>query len=260
MKERRCLLFLVLMVCAALLLTSCALEQPETWALEAETASALKEEFSGEFAYLEEAWGQPIDQIDQASFSQFADAVNRAILDPELTEEGYRFGKLMDAIALASSGSADAAVYRSYGPVTGEFLGSAAVGTTIVEIPEKSFTVEEDCLPGITLTGDRSWSIWASLDGPEKGALLDNGMRATHCYGCGILFATVLRETTDSGEIYYLANPNASSFASCAAVTARGTLFVDAGAPAYGGSSYWTGRNHFEQTLRSAPELYLKGL
>ena len=260
MKRWRCLLFLVLAVCAALVLASCALEQPKTWALEAEMVSALKEEFSGEFAYLEEAWGQPIDQIDQASFSQFADAVNRAILDPALTEEGYRFGELMDAIALAASGSADAAVYRSYGPVTGEFLGSAAVGTTIVEIPEKSFTVEEDCLPGITLTGDWSWSVRASLDGPERGALLENGMIATHCYGCGILFATILRETTASGEVCHLANPNASSFASRAAVTAQGTLFVDAGVPAYGGSSYWTGRKHFEQTLRSDPELYLKGL
>ena len=226
MKERRCLLFLLLTACAALVLISCASEQPETWDLEAETTSALKEEFAGELAYLEEAWGQPIDQIDQASFSQFAHAE----------------------------------VYRSYGPVTGEFLGSAAVGTTIAEIPEKSFTVEEDCLPGITLTGNRNWSARASLDGPERGALLDNGMRATHCYGCGILFATILRETTASGEVYYLANPNASSFASCAAVTAQGTLFVDAGVPAYGGSSYWTGRNHFEQTLRSDPELYLKGL
>ena len=259
MKRWRCLPLLVLAVCAALALASCASEQPETWGLEAETASALKEEFSREFAYLEEVCGQPINQIDQASFSQFADAVNQAILDPTLTEEGYRFGELMDAIALASSGSADVAVYRSYGPVTGEFLGSATVGT-IVEIPEKSFTVEEDCLPGITLTGDRSWSIWASLDGPERGALLDNGMRATHCYGCGILFATVMQETTASGEVYYLCNPNASSFASCAAVTAQGTLFVDAGSPAYAGSSYWTGRNHFEQTLRSDPELYLKGL
>ena len=259
MKERRCLLFLLLTACAALVLISCASEQPETWDLEAETTSALKEEFAGELAYLEEAWGQPIDQIDQASFSQFADAVNRAILDPALTE-GCRFGALMDAIALAKARSAHAEVYRSYGPVTGEFLGSAAVGTTIAEIPEKSFTVEEDCLPGITLTGNLNWSARASLDGPERGALLDNGMRATHCYGCGILFATILRETTASGEVYYLANPNASSFASCAAVTAQGTLFVDAGVPAYGGSSYWTGRNHFEQTLRSDPELYLKGL
>lgn len=260
MKDRRCLLFLLLTACAALVLISCASEQPETWDLEAETTSALKEEFAGELAYLEEAWGQPIDQIDQASFSQFADAVNRALLNPELTEKGYRFGELMDAIALAASGSADAVVYRSYGSVTGEFLGSVTVGTTIAEIPEKSFTVEEDCLPGITLTGNRNWSARASLDGPERGALLDNGMRATHCYGCGILFATILRETTASGEVYYLANPNASSFASCAAVTAQGTLFVDAGVPTYGGSSYWTGRNHFEQTLRSDPELYLKGL
>ena len=183
MKERRCLLFLLLTACAALVLISCASEQPETWDLEAETTSALKEEFAGELAYLEEAWGQPIDQIDQASFSQFADAVNRAILDPALTE-GCRFGALMDAIALAKARSAHAEVYRSYGPVTGEFLGSAAVGTTIAEIPEKSFTVEEDCLPGITLTGNRNWSARASLDGPERGALLDNGMRAMDAASC----------------------------------------------------------------------------
>ena len=267
MKKKFMALLLAFVMCGILYVPSCATEtSAEDWSLGESVVNELKEEFAEEFGFLEGKCGHSIDEIDQESFLEFADVVNRSLYDPNLNEKGYRFSALMDAIALAPTGAVpmnadfDETVYRSYGAITGEFLESAAVSVTMVQTGTRSFTVGGSIIPGITLSGSLGWSISYGLEGPARGTTLYNGMQATHNYACGVLFATVIKRETSLGPVYYLDNMNATDFVSCAAVTAQGTLYVDAGAPEYHSSSYWTGLNHFKQYLRSHPDMYLKGL
>ena len=249
-------------LCIALYVPSCTFDDTTSRLLGETAVSEIKAEYPDEFTFIELHCGHSIDEINDETFLEIADVVNRNFYNPD-----YSFSSLMDTIglkriqleAVPMSVNSDS-VYRSYGPITGEFLNSAAVSSAVQFSETKSFSVSADIIPGLTLGGERSWSVSYSLTGPARGTTLYNGMGATHSYACGVLFAAVMKRTSSSGTTYYLDNMNASDFVSCAAVTAQGTLFVDAGSPEYQTSSYWTGLSHFKQYLRSNPTLYLQGL
>lgn len=262
MKKKIISLLLACVLCIALYVPSCTFDDAAAWSLDENTVSEMKAEFSDEFTFIELRCGHSIDEINNETFLEITDVVNRNFYRPD-----YSFSSLMDTIGFkriqleaAPMRVNSDSVYRSYGPITGEFLNSAAVSSTVPFSETKSFTVSAEIIPGLTLGGDRSWPVSYSLTGLARGTTLYNGMGATHNYACGVLFATVMKRTSSSGTTYYLSNMNASDFVSCAAVTAQGTLFVDAGSPEYQAGSYWTGLSHFKQYLRSNPTLYLQGL
>lgn len=217
-------------------------------------------EYQQEIDLVEAKCGHPIDEITPETRKEIASVANRYLYNST-----YRFSELMTDIAIASassnSGSAQtqsttsAEIWRAYGPITGEFIASLPAGSSATLSDSFDLTLSVDVIPGINISGGRTVTISYSFSGPAQGATLFNGMRATHNYACGIMFGTIMKD----GDRFYIEDKNGDAFVSYAAVTARGTLYVDAGAYDFDSSGYWVSLNAFKEYLVTHPQFYLRG-
>lgn len=212
-------------------------------------------DYQKELDLVEEIWEYPITHITPETREAIASVANKHLYD-----SAYRFSELMTDIAANSQYLSavdeleDIRVQRAYGPITGTFLASAPASAAAVSGRE-SVSVPENFFPGIRLSGTRDVSVSYELSGPGQGAVLHNGLRATHQYACAVVFGTVIRD----GDAYYIQDLNGEAFVSGAGMTARGTLYVDAGTADRPFSGYWVSPNVFQAYLATHPEFYLRG-
>lgn len=212
-------------------------------------------DYREELDLVEELCGHPIEHITPESRKEIASVANKYLYD-----SSYRFSQLMTDIAANSQylsavdALEDVRVQRAYGPITGTFLASAPVSAAAVS-GRTTVSVPADFFSGIRLSGTCDVPVCYEVSGPEQGAVLRNGLRATHQYVCAVVFGTVIRD----GDRYFLQDLNGEGFVSSAALTARGTLYVDAGVADRSFSGYWVSPNVFREYLVTHPEFYLRG-
>lgn len=217
--------------------------------------------YQNEIELVETICGHPIEHITATTRKEIASVANHNLYHPS-----YRFSELMTAIAYASAlsntindiqslSTTDIEIIEPYGPISGKFIDSLPTGSSTTLSDEISVGVTINFFEGFNLSGNRSTSVSYSFSGPPQGATLFNGMRATHNYACAIMYGTVMR----NGDRYYIDDLVGEEFVSLAAVTAKGNLYVDAGAADYDSSGYWVNRNTFEDYLYTHPEFYLRG-
>lgn len=257
MKKRLFSMGLVLLMVLTMFPMSCYATEMGI-GLKPDITQDILSKYQREIALVEEKYGHSIDQISPTTRKEIASVANHYLYNPK-----YRFSELMTDIAAASSnrgemspmGSTGGEVWQAYGPITGKFIKSLPAASSVTLSDSVTVSVSADFFPGFNISGERSVSVEYSFSGPEQGATLFNGMRATHNYACAIMFGTVKKE----GSRYYIEDMNGEAFVSYAAVTAKGNLYVDAGGADYDSSGYWVSLNDFKEYLVTNPEFYLRG-
>ena len=102
---------------------------------------------------------------------------------------------------------------RSYGPIKGEVIDEIAEGLTSSRSVGGSVDIEMGEVLGVfTFSRSTSVAVETKASGPQRGELLDNGMKATHRIITGVLWGTIMKKTyvdvdpwtgAQMGEPYY---------------------------------------------------------
>ena len=235
-------------------------------------AQNILTEFQNEISYVESKYAITIDTLDAVALNLLKD---EAVCN--LQNSSYRFGPLMDAIALASAQSSMnsipnsyipikknevISVYRSYNTLKGKYLADAAVGTTTAITGSLNISVTSgEFLWGAKIGASFSLGVSYSLNGPSDGTKLYNDVPATHRVAMGVLYGTIMKMECDwyleTGEVlheisYYVDSGTAN--------TTCYTLLASLGIPTYaqpsgsiGGVLYFSNQNTFRSQIESNP-------
>lgn len=252
-------------------------------ALNQAAASAILEEFDREIAFIEQRQGVSISRVDGTTLPVIQEKANRNLGNP-----AFRFGDMMDGIALAFAGQEAAAQAQPH-------VGRREIRNrvTTAYIPYGALRVQyetrvsKDCaasrggalgiaiggpLGAINLSAGRAVSNGYTVYGPLGGEQLFDGNAATHSYLCGVLYGTVLKTQWDlydkrtdrlvsHHESYAIqdSTANVMPYTCRAYINSDGALYIDSADPAYGRTAVWSSHPAFTSGIAENPGLFLEG-
>lgn len=192
-----------------------AARKEDVFALSPADTRSVLEQFAPELRFVERQTGVSIDELNGEAL---------AIIQPQAAHEryndSYRFGELMDTLAVFCAGhrvgelplpaagpTVTTTVQESFGPLRGAVFAQKSAGeaegqtqTGTVSLPAGSELAGVDLETGCDKTASYT------LSGPGPGDALYNGQPPSHRMAYGVLYGTVLKqEVQDGGDVrtYY---------------------------------------------------------
>lgn len=192
-----------------------AARKEDVFALSPADARSVLEQFAPELRFVERQTGVSIDELTGETLALIQTQAAR-----EQYNDSYRFGELMDTLAVFCAGhrvgelplpaagpTVTTTVQESFGPLRGAVFAQKSAGeaegqtqTGTVSLPAGSELAGVDLETGCDKTASYI------LSGPGPGDALYNGQPPSHRMAYGVLYGTVLKqEVQDGGDVrsYY---------------------------------------------------------
>lgn len=168
-------------------------------------ANEIFEKYPSEISFVEEKYDITINRLDKST----NDLLKKEAAE-NYTNEAFDFSGLMTELALEKARNStgispmqihvneDWDVYAEYGPVVGEVLEEVAAGITQTYTDDFTISIRAgDEALGVEFSSGCSSSSSYTVQGPEDGTKMANGMKASHRIAVGILLGTVMKYEYD---------------------------------------------------------------